>query len=251
MWGPLCGPFQPLDCRVGNGPHSGPYGCYSAVMPFDATRSIELSCYAKVNLALSVGALQSDGYHPLASWMVALTFADALTLARSAEGSSTFDITFADDAPLRQPVDWPLEKDLGFRAHALLEKHTGRELPVALSLRKRIPAGAGLGGGSSDAAGVLVAMNRLFGLGFDVPTLRALAATLGADVAFLVAAHDGMPSALATGRGEVLEPILLREVIHLVLIFPPFGCPTGEVYGAFDRMSSGAQPDVDAVRALA
>lgn len=196
---------------------------------------ITLDCPAKVNLTLSIGSPLANGYHPLASWMVAVHFGDRLDLRR-ADGAGRFEIAFADDAPVKAIVDWPIEKDLAFRAHKLIEEESRRTLPVHLTLTKRIPAGAGLGGGSSDAAAMLVATDRLFDLRLGRDTLCRLAAKLGSDVAFLVDAILGSPSAIVSGLGEQLEAAPMAESLHMVLIFPGFGCPTGEVYRAFDQM---------------
>ena len=197
---------------------------------------LTLSCPAKVNLALSIGAPRANGYHPIASWMVAVHFADLLTISRSDITTSQFDIRFDAQAPVPSTVDWPLEKDLAYRALGLLEQHVGRNLRVKVDLQKRIPTGAGLGGGSSDAAGMLVGINRLFSLDITPAVLQGLAQQLGSDVAFLVGALEGQSSALVTGLGETLTPLLLTGDLHIVLIFPPFGCPTGEVYRAFDQL---------------
>lgn len=223
--------------------------------------TITLTCPAKVNLALSVGPPQPPrGYHPLASWMVAVTFGDLLTVeALSSDASSTitsrFDLAFAPDAPVPAVVDWPLEKDLAFRAHAAMQTLAQRPLPVNLTIRKKIPAGAGLGGGSSNAAATIVALDRAFNLNTPHDKLIALASTLGSDVGFLVAALLGSPSALVTGLGEHVEPLPMnsRKPIYLVLVLPPFGCPTGPVYQAFDGASrvTTAVVDEPRVRALA
>lgn len=214
---------------------------------------LPIDCPAKVNLALSIASPLPNGYHPLASWMVAVHFADRLTLAPSGDGATRFHLQFNPAAPVPGVVDWPLEKDLGFRAHALLEAHVGRPLPVTATFDKFIPAGAGLGGGSSDAAATLVGVDRLFQLGLSTDVLRGLGQKLGSDVGFLVAAMRGQPSALVTGLGEALEPAPTPELIHLVLIFPGFGCPTGEVYKAFDQLHAGAtsrEPQTQRVREL-
>ena len=222
---------------------------------------VTISCPAKLNLALSVGAADpaQGGRHPLASWMVALNYADRLELSPQPRGPSTYDLAFeseplsdsaASSAPLGV-VDWPLEKDLAVRAHRLLESEVGRELPLALRLRKRIPAGAGLGGGSSDAAGTLAGVNDLYALGLSDERLAQLAFTLGSDVVFALHAIRRRPAAMVTGVGERIEPLQRRGVIHLVLILPPFGCPTGPVYAAFDRLHAGRSPQVDESRVRA
>ena len=214
---------------------------------------VRLSCPAKVNLALRVGRAASNGLHPIASWMIAVQFGDELVMRPADDGPSRFDIAFHRDAPVRQPVDWPLEKDLAFRAHALLEQHVGRPLPVELTLRKRIPARAGLGGGSSDAAAVLVGLNRLFTLDLSLNRLTRLAMQLGSDVAFLVSALTANPSAVVTGFGQTIESAPCERPIHLVLIFPPVTCDTAAVYRAFDLTAPNApaSPDKTQVHALA
>lgn len=213
--------------------------------------SISLPAPAKINLALSVAAAGPDGYHPIASWMLALNFTDKITLTKKQTTGSRFTIRFADDAPAPQPIDWPLEKDLAYRAHQLLEREVGRDLPVDATIEKRIPAGMGLGGGSADAAAMLVGLNELFALHLPESLLMPLAATLGCDVGFSLGALRGHRSALATGLGETLQPLPLNTALHLALILPNFTCPTGAVYKQFDALGSGSsQPDEPSVRAL-
>lgn len=228
----------------------------------DPANPLRVSCPAKVNLALSVGPPDAAGMHPIASWMVAVNFSDQLTVQRLAAPPSAFDIAFepVDEAAnaTTAVVDWPLEKDLTFKAHALLQRRAGRELPIRLTLRKRIPAGAGLGGGSSDAARTLVAVNQLFDLKLDHAMLVELSRELGSDVAFGIAGAHGVSSAIVTGLGDELAPAPRGQVIDLVLILPPFGCPTGAVYKAFDQLhgfspaaTAATPPQVDRVRQLA
>jgi 4-diphosphocytidyl-2-C-methyl-D-erythritol kinase len=215
-----------------------------------AAPPLVLACPAKVNLALSVGAPDAahHGMHPIASWMVCLTLSDTVTLRRAERGGTTFDIGFDAAALPGAVVDWPLEKDLAYRAHALLEAHVGRPLPVRASIVKRIPAGAGLAGGSGNAAGMLVGLNRLFDLGLGIDTLTDLAGQLGSDVCFMVHGVSGRAAAMVTGFGDRIEPLDLSHPLHLVLVLPPFGCPTGAVYRAFDEMLAGQTRDVDLPR---
>ncbi len=207
---------------------------------------MEIACPAKINLALSVGAPDADGMHPIASWMVCLDLADALTLEK-AEGPPSLDIRLdrgPDSMVADRQVDWPLEKDLAWRAWRLLAEHVGRELPAKATLLKRIPTGGGLGGGSADAAGMLVGLSQIFELGVSTNTLVELSRRLGSDVGFFVRAlANKQPSALVTGLGEAITPLPLPRPIDLVLIFPPFGCPTGPVYQAFDQMHRLARGD--------
>lgn len=225
---------------------------------------LKLSCPAKVNLALSVGSPDANGMHPIASWMVALSLADELSLTKRAGLNSAFSIQFSTEeqdaaSVAGRDVDWPLQSDLAFKAHALMEEHTGRRLPVLLKLTKRIPTGAGLGGGSSNAAMTLVGLSRLFDLNLSVEELIALSSKLGSDIAFFVRAAHGDSSLLVSGLGDSLEDRPRESVLHLVLILPDFGCPTGPVYGAFDRLHGFNKSsdslvktiDMDRVRTLA
>ncbi len=199
--------------------------------------SVTLDCPAKVNLALSVSpVVAATGLHTLASWMVAVDLCDTLTVRRLPPGSaSTFHIGFAPDAPRRETVDWPHDRDLAVRAHAGYEEHLGRPLPIALELTKRIPTGGGLGGGSTNAAGMIVALDRLVGAPLPADPRHALACSLGSDVPFALAALTGVPSAVVSGLGDTLTPAPTPGG-HLVLVIPPFGCPTGQVFAAFDQI---------------
>ncbi|WP_432800215.1 4-(cytidine 5'-diphospho)-2-C-methyl-D-erythritol kinase [Poriferisphaera sp. WC338] len=224
----------------------------SPLMHVEPFAEAELLCPAKINLALSVGAPLDNGFHPIASWMVAVDFADQLSIQCIEGDEDRYHIAWADDAPVRQTVDWPVEKDLAYRAHRLLEEKIGKKLPaVEVTVSKHIPAGAGLGGGSSDAAGMLVGLNELFELKLEESSLLELAIQLGCDVSFGIAAFHGKSSAIARGLGEVLEPSILTERIPIVLILPPFGCPTSDVYKQFDRLNDNVKTaDPDAVVSL-
>ena len=206
--------------------------------------SLSLRCPAKLNLTLAVGAPRDDGLHPIASVMVALDFGDDLHLHRRDHGPSAFTRRLADDAMKPQPIDWPIESDLLYRAHALLQSATGKALPIACELEKRIPAGAGLGGGSSNAAAILVGLRQLFELPVNDQTLLELAQQLGADVVFLTKAMLGQPAALVTGIGEVIEPLDNLTSFDCILVAPEGQCPTPDVYRAFDQQNPTASiPD--------
>lgn len=199
---------------------------------------MELKAYAKLNLALSVGPPRPPkGYHPIASWFVAIELLDTLLLKRLAEGAqSRHVIRWAEGAPKATPIDWAIEKDLAVRAHRLLQAHAGRELPVEMTLQKRVPVGGGLGGGSSDAAAMLMGLNAMFGLGLTSGELARLSMGLGSDIAFFVAEAGTMAApALVTGFGDRIERVAPVRGVEALLIIPPFGCPTGPVYQAFDR----------------
>lgn len=214
--------------------------------------SLTIPCPAKVNLALSVGAPRpDDGLHPICSWMVTVGFGDTLILARSNTGDSSYEILIAGDAPSAQRIDWPLESDLAFRAHGLIQQHIGRDLPIHMQLTKRIPSGAGLGGGSSDAAAMLVGLNDLYELGMGDGVLKQLGLRLGSDVGFMVAAQCGTRSAIVGGTGEQIEPAERSDVLYLALIFPPHRCGTAGVYRCFDSVTESPRVQPERVRALA
>ncbi|MDX2115321.1 MAG: hypothetical protein SFZ24_06830 [Planctomycetota bacterium] len=202
--------------------------------PPDAPRAATRSAHAKLNLILAVGPPRAgDGFHPICSWFTPVSLADELRVERLADGAATsLEISWSPDAPRPSPIDWPLEKDLAQRAHALLEREVGTPLPVRATLRKRVPIGGGLGGGSSDAAAMLLALRDLFGLEITTPRLARLGSRLGSDIPFFV--RNALTPALVEGVGEVVTPLPALEAFA-VLIIPPFGTPTGPVYAAFDR----------------
>lgn len=208
----------------------------------EPTNDITLRCPAKLNLTLAVGAPRDDGLHPIASVMVAIDFGDDLHLRRLVNGPSTFDRCFAEDAPKPQPINWPIESDLIYRAHALLEDQIGRPLPVACVLDKRVPAGAGLGGGSANAAGMMTGLRELFGLAISDHELLLIAEQLGADVVFAVHALLGQRAALVSGIGQTIEPLTDLPAFDCVLVFPEGRCPTAAVYHAFDQLDEDRPP---------
>lgn len=205
-----------------------------------------IPCPAKLNLTLAVGPPRDDGLHPIASVMLPLPFGlcDTLSIRRLDRGPSRFDRIVAPGCPRPMAIDWPLASDLAWRAHALLEQTVGKPLPIDCTLSKVIPTGAGLGGGSSNAAGMLVGLRALFDLQLSDDRLAELGQTLGADVGFAVRAVIDHQPAVVTGIGEVVTPLPSLPDIDLTLVFPDGACPTGEVYAAFDADdASGTSSD--------
>lgn len=203
--------------------------------------SLVVAAHAKINLALAVGPPEPPrNFHPIASWFVPIALHDDIRITILKPGSlSSAHVRWAADAPKPSPIDWPIEKDLAVRAHRALEAHIGRPLPIELSINKRIPVGGGLGGGSSDAAAVFRIVNHHFGLQLSTDDLRELSRSLGSDIAFFL--HDGPldcppPAAIVSGLGERIERLPAMKSHRLVLLIPPFGCPTGPVYQAFDAL---------------
>ena len=179
-------------------------------------RRVVLSAGAKVNLALEVLGKRPDGYHEIATVMQAVDLSDRLVL-EDADG-----LELVSTAP-GVPTD---ETNLAWRAAAALREAAGVGRGVRITLDKRIPAAAGLGGGSSDAAGVLLGLNRLWRLRWPLARLGEVAVGLGMDVPFFL--RGG--AALATGRGEKLEP-LAGGGLALVLVHPGIGESTAAIYG--------------------
>ena len=200
---------------------------------------LHVHCPAKLNLTLSVGSAIVDGprrgYHPIASWMVALDFGDTLDLRRATGDGSTFERVQAADAPLPIAIDWPMEKDLAFRAHAAMEREAGRPLPVEATLHKRVPTGAGLGGGSGDAAAMIHALVELFQLRLPEERLQTIALALGSDVPFLLRTlREGEGAAVVSGLGERLEPAPLPARMQAEVLLTGLRCETAAVYRTFD-----------------
>jgi 4-diphosphocytidyl-2-C-methyl-D-erythritol kinase len=124
-------------------------------------RDVRLRAFAKVNYALDVLGLRADGYHEVSTVMQSISLADDVELRRTAGG---FDLSLEPD----EVEIGPQERNTTYLAWKVLQSLTGEELPVKVTLRKEIPAGAGLGGGSADAAAVLVGLNEIFGLGLRI-----------------------------------------------------------------------------------
>ncbi len=178
--------------------------------------AITLCCPAKVNLYLKVVGRRPDGYHELITVMQALTLADELVISRQGR-----DIYLECDA-----TDLPRDEgNLAVKAARAFQQAIGRRFGVHLRLTKRIPVAAGLGGGSSDAAGVLRGLNRLLDTPLNLGQLTAVARKLGADVPFFLL--DG--PALGRGIGDRLTPITLPRLWY-VLLNPGFAVSTAAVY---------------------
>ncbi len=180
------------------------------------TRTITCPAPAKLNLFLHVVGRRPDGYHLLQ------------TLFRFIDLHDTLHFTLRKDSAVRRinPIEGVAEEqDLCVRAARLLQAETGCTLGVEIAVEKRIPLGGGLGGGSSDAATALIALNRLWSLGLPRASLMQLGLRLGADVPVFVFGEN----AFAEGVGEALQAFPLTEAWYVVL-FPPVHVPTAQIF---------------------
>jgi 4-diphosphocytidyl-2-C-methyl-D-erythritol kinase len=189
-------------------------------------RSVTVRVPAKVNLHLGVGPLRPDGKHQLHTIYHAVSLYDEVTI--SPPESTGIQVELAgehtDDVPLG-------DDNLAVQAVRAVAALAGLDPTTHLVIRKGIPVGGGLAGGSADAAAALVAANAFWSCGFDRGVLEQLGAGLGSDVAFLL--HGG--TALGTGHGEVVSPVLSRGEWHWVLAVAESGLSTPTVYAELDR----------------
>ena len=207
---------------------------------------VRLRAFAKVNYALEVRGVRADGYHEISTVMQSISLCDGLELERADEGFRL--VVEPEGAPTG-----PNERNAVSLAWRLLGEATGEDLPVRVRLRKAIPAGAGLGGGSADAAAALVGLNEMFGLGLGEADLREIGGRIGADVPFCISGG----TALGEGIGEVLTPLAAPPDHRLVVARPDAGAETARIYMAYDdgieaRAADGSPsvaPTLEALRA--
>jgi 4-diphosphocytidyl-2-C-methyl-D-erythritol kinase len=189
---------------------------------------------AKVNLFLEVHGKRPDGFHEIATLVLAVDLGDDLAISPVETGDVALT---CDDPGLTVGPD-----NLVLKAASRLRSETGCSLGAAIRLTKRVPWAAGLGGGSSDAAAALQGLNELWKLGLSVAELARIGAALGSDVPFFL----GGAAAWATGRGEVIAPLDVGRPLDLVLLKPAEGLGTADVYR---RLTVPAEPkDGSAVR---
>lgn len=175
---------------------------------------------AKINLSLRILGKRPDGFHEIETRLVRLAFGDTVEIEHLGIGTSV-NFTCSDPTV---PSD---ESNLALKALRAFESRVGTQSSWRIHLEKRIPHGAGLGGGSSNAATILRAANELSGNPLALPQLLELAAQIGSDVpCFLL----DSPAADGTGRGEIVQPADFPHQLHLVLIKPPFPIPTPWAY---------------------
>ena len=194
---------------------------------------VRLSAFAKVNYALEVHGLRPDGYHEISTVMQSISLADAVEIERAERG---FELVVEPEGTEVGPP----EENTVYKAWVRMGERIRASLPVRVRLSKKIPAGAGFGGGSADAAATLVGLNELFGLGLDEAELRDVGLRVGADVPFCLIGG----TALGEGIGEVLSPLPAPPSHRLVVAKPAAGAETARIYGAYDEHPVGGDPSV-------
>ena len=202
---------------------------------------------AKVNLFLNVLGKRPDGYHDLETVMLAVGLFDTLTFERldRPDVELSCDLSALGDAQVNAaPALSSGEDNLVVKAARLIRREAAIQSGARIRLVKRIPMQAGLGGGSSDAAATLVALNRLWNAGLSSERLHELAARLGSDVNFFL---DSPDLAICRGRGERIEPRPLSRPLWLVLVKPAGGLSTRDVFQEWARTVATSPLDCDRV----
>jgi 4-diphosphocytidyl-2-C-methyl-D-erythritol kinase len=195
-------------------------------------QQVSVKGYAKINLTLDVLGKRDDGYHEVAMIMQGINLYDVVTLEKRKAGIML-------DSNLLELSSGP--DNLAYQAAALLQKDFPVIEGIHIKLSKKIPLAAGLAGGSTDAAAVLLGLNLLYKLGLSLDQLRTYGSCLGSDIPFCL--HP--LTALATGRGEMIKELPPCPPLWLVLVKPPFGVSTKEVYGHLKEVIIKERPSLE------
>lgn len=204
-----------------------------------SVRVLKLEAHAKINLYLDVLNQREDGYHEIQTLMQSVELSDELRIISQ---SSTIEICCDHPSLASSPQD-----NLAFKAFKLLKDKTRTNRGAKIELKKNIPVGAGLAGGSADAAATLVGLNILWGLNLSLTELQELAAELGSDIPFCL--EGG--TLLAEGRGERLRKVSQFPEAFIIIAKPNFPLSTAKIYEQYDRMKGNANSDISKIlRAL-
>lgn len=181
---------------------------------------------AKINWSLYVLDKRHDGYHNIISLLQCINLYDELTIEPSQE------------IKVFSNIDIPQEQNLAFKAAVMLRKYADINKGATIKLKKEIPVGAGLGGGSSDAAYTLMGLNKFWELGLDDNELKMMSGRIGSDVPFFF--H--CPLALVAGRGEIVKPLMINTSYSLLLVKPPISVSTAMAYDMLIQLRKGENP---------
>ena len=204
-------------------------------------RRIARKAFAKINLVLDVVGARTDGYHEVNMIMQTVGLYDTVTVTRRGDADIRMTIVFEDAYRAPEELLTADADNLCIRAAREIRKVAGRSAGYDISLVKRIPVGAGLAGGSTDAAAVLMAVNELEELSFSAEELCAMGARLGADIPYCI--RGGTKH--ATGTGTTLADAPEAPVMPILLVKPEVSMPTGGIYRAFDEAKAPFHPSVE------
>lgn len=191
---------------------------------------MRLAARAKINWTLDILGQREDGYHLMDMLMQPVTLFDEITLTPAPA------LTLTTGGQPLLPAD---EKHLALRAARALQAHTGCTLGAAIHVEKAIPVGAGMGGGSADAAAVLIGLNQMWRLGLTLPELEAVGLTIGADVPFCL--RGGLTR--TTGVGEIMQDLSCGRCYSLIAVQPCEGLSTKEIFTAYHACTDMPRPD--------
>ena len=207
---------------------------------------LNLRSFAKINLSLDVTGIRDDGYHLVETVMQQVSLYDEINIRWEPNPGQKLEIIVSNSKPYL-PTD---ERNLTYKAALLMAEHAEEcnderpEGTLRIHINKRIPVAAGLGGGSGNAAAVMIGLNRLWGMRLDTRRLCDIGIPLGADVPFCVLVQNSRYTcALGTGIGEVLTPIKRGMDKHIVLAKPAFGVSTKEVFREIDSCPPKERPE--------
>lgn len=194
-------------------------------------KSVTVRVPAKVNLQLSVGPRESDGYHQLVTVFQAISIFDDVTIKIGEQGSGV-KLTVSGDQIHGVPTD---SSNLVVKAVELIADKFEIDIDVSIDIKKSIPVAGGMAGGSADAAATIVAIDELYSLDMTREEMHVIASQLGSDVPFLLSGG----TAIGQGRGDQLTAALSRGTYHWVLALSSVGLSTPAVYGECDRLRQG------------
>jgi 4-diphosphocytidyl-2-C-methyl-D-erythritol kinase len=186
---------------------------------------MKVRCPAKINLYLRIAGKRPDGFHNLETLMCPVSIFDEMTLEPAANGEVSLCLEGSDISAG--------EDNLVMRAARLVQRMSGCGKGARILLRKHIPVGGGLAGGSSNAAHTLMALNELWDCGLPMEKLDSAAATLGSDINFFLYRKPG----ICTGRGEIINPVTLTAKLYGLLLNPGFGVPTPWAFKTYEAIA--------------
>ncbi len=199
---------------------------------------IKEKAFAKLNLGLDVIGKREDGYHLVSMVMQQIEIFDEIAVYKTADEDISLEIDFGG-VHLAQPLSSG-EDNLCVKAARCMNRRIGRKGGYFIHLSKRIPIAAGMAGGSSDAAAVLRAVNRLEGSPFSMEELKEIGVQIGADIPYCI--EGG--TMLAEGIGEKLTRLSFPGDYEVLIAKPPEGCSTGEIYSGYDHEIEPFRPDI-------